>query len=145
MQGFPLHIFLYSSHTNNKNFGDEMRKIQIFLIGSLGYGLIEILWRGFTHPSMLLAGGICFLAMTEIANYFTGFSDLKKSILSSFFITAVEMIIGVIVNIGLNLEVWDYSSLPFNILGQISLIYSFFWLILSFIIFKILKKIKKYA
>ena len=122
-----------------------MRKIQIFLIGALGYGLIEILWRGFTHPSMLLAGGICFLAITEIAGYFTDFSDLKKSILSSFFITAVEMVIGVIVNIGLNLEVWDYSDLPFNILGQVSLIYSILWFFLSFIIFKFLRKIKKYA
>lgn len=122
-----------------------MRKIQIFLIGALGYGIIEILWRGFTHPTMLLAGGVCFLAMTEIADYFRDFSTFKKSILASFFITAIEMIIGVIVNIGLNLEVWDYSGLPLNILGQISLIYSILWFFLSFIIFKVLGRIKKYA
>lgn len=122
-----------------------MKKIQIFLIGALGYGIIEILWRGYTHPTMLLAGGICFLVMTEIADYFIGFSTFKKSILASFFITAVEMIIGVIVNIGLNLEVWDYSGIPFNILGQISLIYSILWFFLSFIIFKVLGRIKKYA
>lgn len=140
-----MHIFLFFSHTNNKNFGDEMRKIQIFLTGALGYGILEILWRGFTHPSMLLAGGICFLAITEIADYFREFSILKKSLLASFFITAIEMIIGVIVNIWLNLEVWDYSTLPFNILGQISLIYSVLWFFLSFIIFKVLGRIKKYA
>ncbi len=140
-----MHIFLLFSNNNNKNFGDEMKKIQIFLIGGLGYGIIEILWRGFTHPSMLLAGGICFLAITEIADYFREFSIPKKSLLASFFITTVEMIIGVIVNIGLNLEVWDYSTLPFNILGQVSLIYSVLWFFLSFIIFKILKRIKKYA
>lgn len=122
-----------------------MRKIQIFLIGALGYGIIEILWRGFTHPSMLLAGGICFLAITQIADYFIGFSTFKKSVLASFFITAVEMTIGVIVNIGLNLNVWDYSGLPLNILGQICLIYSVLWLFLSFIIFKVLERIKKYA
>lgn len=122
-----------------------MRKIQIFLIGALGYGIIEILWRGFTHPSMLLAGGICFLAITQIADYFIDFSTFKKSVLASFFITAVEMTIGVIVNIGLNLNVWDYSGLPLNILGQICLIYSVLWLFLSFIIFKVLERIKKYA
>ena len=33
-------------------------KIVLFSIGAMGYGLIEILWRGYTHWSMLTAGGI---------------------------------------------------------------------------------------
>ena len=36
-------------------------KIVLFSIGAMGYGLIEILWRGYTHWSMLTAGGICFM------------------------------------------------------------------------------------
>lgn len=122
-----------------------MRKIQVFLTGSLGYGIIEILWRGYTHPTMLLAGGICFLAITDIAEYFSDLSTFKKSLLASLFITTVEITMGVILNIGLNLAVWDYSYLPFNILGQVSLMYSIFWFILSYIIIKIYGIIKKYA
>ena len=39
----------------------------LFFIGAFGYGLLEIIWRGYTHPSMALAGGIslCFLALIQ--------------------------------------------------------------------------------
>ena len=45
-----------------------MRKTNflLFSFGALGYGLIEILWRGHTHPSMLTAGGICFVYFDKI-------------------------------------------------------------------------------
>ena len=41
--------------------------ILIFSIGACGYGLIEILWRGYTHWSMLGAGGLSFLGLSGIA------------------------------------------------------------------------------
>ena len=103
----------------------------IFLIGGLGYGLIELLWRGYTHPSMLLVGGICFLIIFHITNYFSPLSLLKKSLLSAASITTIEIISGLIVNIILKLEVWDYSNLKFNLIGQVSLLYSVLWFFLS--------------
>lgn len=119
-----------------------MKNIRIFLIGALGYGLLEILWRGYTHPSMLLTGGICFLLINIISNYFYELSLFKKSLLSAFVITAAEITVGVIVNIKMNLNVWDYSALPFNIIGQVSLLYSFLWFVLSAVLIKILDFIK---
>ena len=41
----------------------------LFGIGALGYGLIEILWRGYTHYSMLTAGGICFCFLGHLYVY----------------------------------------------------------------------------
>lgn len=114
-----------------------MKNIIIFLIGGFGYGLIEILWRGYTHPSMFLAGGVCLVIINCIAKYFSELSLFKKSLLSAFSITAVEIIIGVIVNIKMQLNVWDYSRLPFNIIGQVSLLYSFLWFLLSAVIIKV--------
>ncbi len=108
-----------------------MKNILIFLTGALGYGIIEILWRGYTHPSMLLTGGICFLIIWHISGFFSYLSLFKKSLLSAFSITAVEIITGLIVNIILKLDVWDYSNLKFNILGQVSLLYSVLWFFLS--------------
>ena len=32
-------------------------------IGSVGYSAIEVLWRGFTHWTMALAGGVGFLLL----------------------------------------------------------------------------------
>jgi hypothetical protein len=33
----------------------------IFIIGGILYGLIEIIFRGYTHWSMVITGGLCFL------------------------------------------------------------------------------------
>ena len=44
----------------------KSNKKGIFLIGGLGYGLLEILWRGRTHWSMLLTGGVCFIALYKL-------------------------------------------------------------------------------
>lgn len=43
----------------------------------------------------------------------------------------VEFITGLVVNIWLGLGVWDYSNMPFNLLGQICLPFAFAWVALS--------------
>ena len=48
-------------------------------------------------------------------------------------ITFYEFIFGVILNIWLGLNIWDYSNLPFNILGQICIPFSTIWYFLSII------------
>ena len=48
-------------------------------------------------------------------------------------ITLYEFIAGTILNIVLGLNVWDYSNLPLNILGQICLPFSIIWYFLSII------------
>ena len=113
-----------------------MKNLIIFLTGGFGYNILELLWRGRTHPSMFVAGGLCLVLIYNISEFFAELSLFKKSLLSSFAITAVEIVIGVIVNIKMNLSVWDYSVLPLNIIGQISLIYSFLWFLLSAVMIK---------
>ncbi len=103
----------------------------MFGFGALGYGLIEILWRGFTHPSMLTAGGICFLTFAKIGEKFKKASLLLKAIIGSCFITFIELIFGLVFNVILRKNVWDYSNIPLNFKGQICLLYSFLWTILS--------------
>lgn len=120
-----------------------MKNIIIFLAGGFGYNVLELLWRGHTHPSMFLAGGICFVLINIISDRFREMSVYKKGLLSTFSITATEMVIGVVVNIKLGLGVWDYSSLPLNLNGQISLVYSLLWFILSILLIKGLDYLKK--
>lgn len=103
----------------------------MFGIGAFGYGLIEILWRGFTHPSMLTAGGICFLGFAKIGEKMKKTNLFLKAIAGSSFITFVELIFGIIFNLILKKNVWDYSRIPLNFKGQICFLYSFFWAILS--------------
>lgn len=107
--------------------------IEYFLVcifGSYGYGGLELLWRGRTHWSMLMTGGICFLCIYLIANK-TKLSHPRKCILCAASITTIEYLAGIFVNIKMGWEVWDYSSLPFHLNGQICLPYTAIWLLLS--------------
>ncbi len=101
----------------------------IFGLGAICYGLIEVVSRGYTHPSMLLAGGICFVSMLFIDRMKINF--VLKCIISAVVITSVEFIFGYIFNIVLKYDVWDYSAEPFNFLGQICLKFFLIWCFLS--------------
>lgn len=48
-------------------------------------------------------------------------------------ITLIEFISGCVINIWLNLGVWDYSNQALNILWQVCLLYSGFWYLLSIV------------
>lgn len=102
----------------------------IFLTGAALYGSVEILSRGWTHWSMLLAGGICVTMMYCIAN-FSRFQLWQKWILCAAIITTVEFLSGIIFNLQLGWHIWDYSDRQFNLLGQICPVYCLIWLGLS--------------
>ena len=103
----------------------------VFLSGGVIYGCLELLWRGYTHWSMTIAGGTCLLVIHLLNMKLGSWNFFVRCVLFSLVITAVEFAIGVIVNIVLGLNVWDYSSVPGNILGQICPSFTFLWLAIS--------------
>lgn len=105
--------------------------IVIFGTGALGYGLIECIWRGETHPAMLAAGGVCLLSLGGINRKMRTLPLLYRSIAGSVVITAVELVFGAVFNLGLGMQIWDYSRIPFNYKGQICLLFSVIWALLS--------------
>ncbi len=105
----------------------------LFSIGAVGYGLIEIIWRGYTHWSMLGAGGICFMFFGTLSDKLKKAGLFVKSLIGSGFITAIEFIFGVVFNIILKRNVWDYSKMPMNIIGQVCMPYSCLWVLLSLV------------
>nr|WP_326216475.1 hypothetical protein [uncultured Oscillibacter sp.]DAZ27204.1 MAG TPA: Putative ABC-transporter type IV [Caudoviricetes sp.] len=42
-----------------------------------------------------------------------------QALACALLVTAVELVAGVILNIWLGLDIWDYSHLPFNLWGQV--------------------------
>jgi len=104
----------------------------LFLTGGFIYGGVEIIFRGYSHISMMVAGGICFILIGLINEVFTwDIAFLSQMVISSFVITAVEFIRGLIVNVWLGLNVWDYSDKPYNLMGQVCILYSVIWFFLS--------------
>ena len=114
----------------------------IWSIGSLGYGLLEILWRGYTHWSMLLTGGFCFTSLYGLYARLKTKNIVKICILFTVVITFYEFLSGCVFNKIFRLNVWDYSSHRFNIFGQICPMFSFLWFFLSFPLVFLCKALK---
>lgn len=103
------------------------RAIVTFLFGGVGYGFIEILWRGRTHPSMILTGGACLIIIKTLTRALESRTVIFRCLTGTLAVTAVEFCVGCVVNLWLHLSVWDYSEMEFNVLGQICPKYSALW------------------
>lgn len=111
-----------------------IRLMTIVLWGGFIYSGIELIWRGYTHPSMFITGGICFLLIGGINNFYTWSMPIfKQATIGALIVTVIELISGLIVNCWFKLDIWDYTDMPLNILGQICLPYSILWVPLSLV------------
>ena len=99
----------------------------VFSLGGVSYGCCELLWRGYTHWTMLLLGGICFLGLYAGEKKFSSLPMAVKCLAGGVYITSLELVAGSIVNVALGMNVWDYSAMPFNLYGQICVGFFFVW------------------
>ena len=115
------------------SFAEEfIQSAVIFLTGGFVYGAIELIYRGHTHPSMFVLGGICLLWVGGLDSFFRIRLPLRvQVILGGMLITAAEFMFGLVYNIWLGMKVWDYSRLPLNIMGQVCPLFFFAWVALS--------------
>lgn len=115
----------------------------VFSVGAVLYSLIEILFRGFTHWTMTVTGGLAFL-MIHISNFKMKTKNLfLKCLAGCAIITSLEFFVGLIVNRKFHLNVWDYSSQKFNLLGQICPAFSAAWFFITYPALYLSKFIKK--
>lgn len=79
----------------------------LFLAGSGLYPLLEVLWRGYSHASMALAGGVCLLLINAVCCEKMKRRSLPaRCAIGSLIITVVEFLFGLLVNRVLHLHVW---------------------------------------
>ena len=108
-------------------------EILVFILGGTAYGMMEILFRGYTHWSMVLTGGACILTFYTLQEWLLSIPLIMGAIAGAVIITFYEFCVGHIVNIKLGWHVWDYSALDGNIMGQICPIFTAAWFCISFI------------
>lgn len=105
--------------------------IPIAVIGGLAYIGIEILWRGHTHWSMGVLGGVCFV-LIGLQDEMQKHPPLWFQMLQgAAMVTGLEFLTGMIVNVWLGWNVWDYSDIPGNLMGQVCPQFSVAWFFLS--------------
>lgn len=114
-----------------------LKPFVLFVIGGTLYIGIEVIWRSLrgsfpTHWTMFLLGGIAFLLIGAINEFLPWETPIwKQMLIGTGIILIVEFDFGCVLNLWLGLGIWDYSDMPFNILGQICLPFAIAWFFLS--------------
>lgn len=111
-----------------------VKPLVLHSIGGLLYICCELFFRGHSHWTMFIVGGICFVLIGTINELIPWEMPIwKQAIIGMTIITLIEFVSGCILNVWLKLDVWDYSNLPFNLLGQICVPFSIVWFFISLV------------
>ncbi len=103
--------------------------VTLLLVGGGLYVLLELIWRGRSHWTMFLLGGMCFVSLGLINEIIPWEMPLWQQVfIGACIVTGLEFLTGCIVNLWLGWAVWDYSGIPGNILGQICPQFFILWL-----------------
>lgn len=108
------------------------KQIVLWGIGGMMYILLELLWRGHSHWTMFILGGLCFVMLGGINEILPWEMPLwQQALIGTAMVTMAEFVTGCIVNIRFGWQVWNYTHMPGNILGQICPQYVLFWIPVS--------------
>ena len=108
------------------------RHVPRWALGGVLYGGLELLWRGYTHWTMLLLAALLCVPL-DIANEYIPW-DIPlwaQAVIGGLTVTAAELAAGVVLNLWLRLEVWDYSGMWGSLWGQVCPLYTVLWCILA--------------
>ena len=105
------------------------RILTIWAALGAAYVVFETLFRGYSHPSMFVVGGLCGVLVGAInqAPRFYRAPVIVQSVIGAVIVLAVEFVSGCVLNLWLGLGVWDYSNQPGNVLGQICPAFGLLW------------------
>ena len=105
-------------------------KAAVFLTGGSAYVGLELLWRGRSHVSMFLAGGLCLLLVGHLEEVEPKLPLPLRILAGAGIITMVELGAGLLFN--RDYTVWDYRAVPGNYMGQICLPFCLAWVPVSY-------------
>ena len=109
-----------------------LKYLFLYNVGGSLYVLIELLWRSRSHWTMFLLGGLCFVLLGLINEVLPWSTPLfVQMCIGACIVTVLEFITGCVVNLWLHWNVWDYSNLPGNILGQVCPQFFLLWMPVS--------------
>lgn len=115
----------------NKMLKSLLKYSVLLSYGGMIYVCIELLFRGRSDVSMMFCGGLSFVFIGLINNIIPWETPIWiQSIIGGFLIvTPLEYIFGLLFN--QDFIVWDYRTQFLNINGQICLLFSVLWCVIS--------------
>lgn len=105
----------------------------LFYMGGIIYAAMEIGWRGWSHGSMFLLGGVCFLLLGNLGRLPHPLPLFPRALVGALVVTMLELGCGLMIN--QSYQVWDYRNVPLNFHGQICLPFTALWIVLSVVAF----------
>ena len=100
--------------------------------GMVGFhGLSYISLMGYTSIWMIAVygfGGMTLSVLNEVPRFYN-MKMIWQTVIGGVMLSVVELIFGVILNMWLGLNLWDYSDSFLNLWGQICLLNSVLWII----------------
>lgn len=109
-----------------------LKYLFLFAVGGLLYNFLELFYRSWTHWTMFLLGGLCFVCLGLINEIISWEIPLwQQTVAGACIITVLEFVTGCIVNLWLEWGVWDYSGMLGNVLGQICPQFFALWQLVS--------------
>ncbi|MCM1236966.1 MAG: putative ABC transporter permease [Ruminococcus flavefaciens] len=96
------------------------------------YVAAETVFRGYSHPSMLIVGGLCGVLVGAINQRprFYNAPVVLQSAIGAGTVLAMEFLAGCVLNLWLGLGVWDYTGQPGNIMGQVCPMFGLLWFLI---------------
>ena len=119
------------------------RAAAVFAFGAVLYPSLEVLWRGYSHYSMALAGGVACLLLYYLSALYPAASRILRAVIGGALILVVEFTVGVIFNLFLGMNVWDYTGKPFALLGQVCPSYALLWCALGYLFAFLFDRMRK--
>lgn len=99
----------------------------LFWFGGSTYVTFEVFFRGYSHWTMFLLSGILFLYIDAL-NEIWDWNIVTQTLCGTLSVVVAEFLAGCILNLWLGLNIWDYSNMPLNLMGQICLPFTALWI-----------------
>lgn len=97
-----------------------LKYLFLFHFGGGTYTTVELLFRNQTYIQMYVLGGICFILCGLLNNLFSWkLGIIWQTLIGTTIVTILEFSTGMIFNVWLGMNMWDYSNLKYNLYGQI--------------------------
>ena len=82
---------------------------------------------------MFVLGGVLFIVLGALNENLLEWDTplFIQGLIGAVVVTSAELISGFVLNLWLGMNVWSYSDIPFNFMGQICLPFSLLWVPVS--------------